>query len=113
MVVFQAREQMPVNVVRHHHRAMAEESLHLLRGEVLLDEPARIEMPESVEAIARSPGLADDASLDQQRIETPADDVAMALRLAVAVREDQMEPPWIIIPILAPVHFRAGELPFV
>src|SRR5262249_49470641 len=98
---------MAVGVIGHLHRAVAEHALDLLRRESLLDEPRCEEMAQRVEAVLGIPDrlavfvllpcVHSDAALDLERIEAPIADVGVALGVAVAVREHEIEDAGIVL----------------
>src|SRR4051794_20191720 len=77
MVVFQAREQMPVHVEGHLYRAMAEQRLQPLRREAPLDRPGREEMPQPMQAVFRPPLPVYDPRGFLDGVEAPVGDVGM------------------------------------
>ena len=81
MVVFEAREQVTVNVESHLDRTVPQERLYALRAKALLDHPRRKEVTKCVQ-----PVTVRDADIAQQRHEAAAQ-MIVALDLALAVGE--------------------------
>src|SRR5215472_10811813 len=89
VIVFEAREQVTVDVESHLDGAVPEERLDALGREAPLDRPGCEKMAERVHTVFRLACRVDDASLGLQSIKASVGNVGVALDIARAVREYQ------------------------